>query len=33
VTASARLMMGPRRVMPDRVWDLLMRSQFPTPKA
>src|SRR5579884_2884525 len=33
VTASARVMMGQRRLMPDRVWDLLMRTQFPTPKA
>jgi short-subunit dehydrogenase len=33
VTASARLMMGQRRITPDRVWDRLMRSQFPTPKA
>jgi len=32
VTASARVMMGQRRLMPDRAWDLLMRSQFPTPK-
>jgi NAD(P)-dependent dehydrogenase (short-subunit alcohol dehydrogenase family) len=32
VTPSARLMMGQRRLMPDRVWDLLMRTQFPTPK-
>jgi hypothetical protein len=32
VTASARVMMGQRRLMPDRVWDLLMRTQFPTPK-
>jgi len=32
VTASARVMMGQRRVMPDRAWDLLMRTQFPTPK-
>ena len=32
VTASARLMMGQRRLMPDRAWDLLMRTQFPTPK-
>jgi NADP-dependent 3-hydroxy acid dehydrogenase YdfG len=31
VTASARLMIGQRRLMPDRVWDLLMRTQFPTP--
>ena len=33
VTPSARLMMGQRRLTPDRVWDLLMRTQFPTPKA
>jgi NAD(P)-dependent dehydrogenase (short-subunit alcohol dehydrogenase family) len=33
VTPSARLMMGQRRLMPDRLWDLAMRSQFPTPKA
>ena len=32
VTASARLMMGQRRLMPDRVWDTVMRSQFPQPK-
>jgi NADP-dependent 3-hydroxy acid dehydrogenase YdfG len=32
VTASARLMIGQRRLMPDRLWDLLMRRQFPTPK-
>ena len=32
VTASARLMMGQRRLSPDRVWDTLMRSQFPQPK-
>ena len=31
VTASARLMMGQRRIMPDAAWDLLMRSQFPRP--
>jgi NAD(P)-dependent dehydrogenase (short-subunit alcohol dehydrogenase family) len=31
VTASARLMMGQRRLMPDRVWDMVMRTQFPTP--
>ena len=31
VTASARLMMGQRRLSPDRVWDLIMRSQFPSP--
>jgi short-subunit dehydrogenase len=33
VTPSARLMMGQRRLMPDRVWDTVMRSQFPQPKA
>jgi NAD(P)-dependent dehydrogenase (short-subunit alcohol dehydrogenase family) len=33
VTPSARVMMGQRRLMPDRVWDLLMRTQFPTPKS
>jgi NAD(P)-dependent dehydrogenase (short-subunit alcohol dehydrogenase family) len=32
VTPSARVMIGQRRLMPDRVWDLLMRTQFPTPK-
>jgi NAD(P)-dependent dehydrogenase (short-subunit alcohol dehydrogenase family) len=31
VTASARLMMGQRRLMPDRLWDMVMRTQFPTP--
>jgi NAD(P)-dependent dehydrogenase (short-subunit alcohol dehydrogenase family) len=31
VTLSARLLMGQRRLMPDRVWDLAMRSQFPRP--
>jgi NADP-dependent 3-hydroxy acid dehydrogenase YdfG len=33
VTASARLLINQRRFTPDRVWDLLMRAQFPTPKA
>ncbi|HUZ28243.1 MAG TPA: oxidoreductase [Solirubrobacteraceae bacterium] len=32
VTASARLMVGQRRLTPDRVWDVMMRSQFPQPK-
>jgi short-subunit dehydrogenase len=32
VTASARLMIGQRRLMPDRLWDLVMRTQFPTPR-
>jgi NAD(P)-dependent dehydrogenase (short-subunit alcohol dehydrogenase family) len=31
VTASARLALAGRRLTPDRVWDLAMRSQFPTP--
>jgi NADP-dependent 3-hydroxy acid dehydrogenase YdfG len=33
VTASAHLLIGQRRLTPDRVWDLMMRTQFPTPKA
>jgi NADP-dependent 3-hydroxy acid dehydrogenase YdfG len=33
VTPSARLLIGQRRITPDRVWDLMMRAQFPTPKA
>jgi len=33
VTPSARLMIGQRRLMPDRLWDRAMRTQFPTPKA
>jgi NADP-dependent 3-hydroxy acid dehydrogenase YdfG len=32
VTPSARIMMAQRRLLPDRVWDLLMRTQFPMPK-
>jgi short-subunit dehydrogenase len=31
VTASAKLMIGQRRLMPDRLWDRMMRTQFPTP--
>ena len=31
VTASAHLMINQRRLMPDRLWDLAMRTQFPTP--
>ena len=31
VTPSARLMMGQRRITPDRLWDVIMRSQFPQP--
>jgi NADP-dependent 3-hydroxy acid dehydrogenase YdfG len=33
VTPSAHLMINQRRFTPDRVWDLMMRVQFPTPKA
>jgi NAD(P)-dependent dehydrogenase (short-subunit alcohol dehydrogenase family) len=32
VTASARIMIGLRRVMPDAMWDRSMRSNFPQPK-
>jgi NADP-dependent 3-hydroxy acid dehydrogenase YdfG len=32
VTPSARLLISQRRFVPDRVWDLMMRAQFPTPK-
>jgi len=32
VTASARLMIGQRRLLPDVAWDAIMRTQFPTPK-
>ena len=32
VTPSARLLINQRRFTPDRVWDLMMRAQFPTPK-
>jgi NAD(P)-dependent dehydrogenase (short-subunit alcohol dehydrogenase family) len=32
VTASARVLLGQRRLMPDRAWDAMMRSQFPQPK-
>jgi NADP-dependent 3-hydroxy acid dehydrogenase YdfG len=33
VTPSAHLLLSQRRFTPDRVWDLIMRTQFPTPKA
>jgi NAD(P)-dependent dehydrogenase (short-subunit alcohol dehydrogenase family) len=33
VTPSAHLMINQRRLTPDRVWDLMMRAQFPRPKA
>jgi NAD(P)-dependent dehydrogenase (short-subunit alcohol dehydrogenase family) len=32
VTASARIMIGLRRVMPDGMWDRSMRTNFPQPK-
>jgi NADP-dependent 3-hydroxy acid dehydrogenase YdfG len=32
VTLSARLMINQRRFTPDKVWDLMMRAQFPTPR-
>jgi NAD(P)-dependent dehydrogenase (short-subunit alcohol dehydrogenase family) len=31
VTASARLLVGQRRLSTDRLWDRMMRTQFPTP--
>ena len=31
VTASARVLMTQRALMPDRVWDLMVRSSFPRP--
>src|SRR5262245_65751673 len=32
VTASARMMMGTRRLLTDRMWDRMVRSQYPPPK-
>jgi NAD(P)-dependent dehydrogenase (short-subunit alcohol dehydrogenase family) len=32
VTPSAHLMINQRRLSPDRLWDLVMRTQFPTPR-
>jgi NAD(P)-dependent dehydrogenase (short-subunit alcohol dehydrogenase family) len=32
VTPSARAMMGMRRLMTDRMWDRMVRSQYPPPK-
>jgi NADP-dependent 3-hydroxy acid dehydrogenase YdfG len=32
ITASARLMVGQRRLSTDRLWDRLMRTQFPQPR-
>ena len=31
VTAGARVLLATRRMLPDRGWDLMMRSQFPSP--
>ncbi len=33
VTVGARLLMGARRVLPDRVFDLLLQRQYPSPGA
>ncbi len=33
VTPSARLLINQRRLVPDRIWDLIMRTQFPTPES
>ncbi len=32
VTLSAHLMINQRRFMPDQLWDLMMRTQYPTPR-
>ncbi|MDQ3758511.1 MAG: oxidoreductase [Actinomycetota bacterium] len=32
VTPSARIMIGQRKLVTDRAWDRLMRTQYPTPK-
>jgi NAD(P)-dependent dehydrogenase (short-subunit alcohol dehydrogenase family) len=31
ITPSAKLMLGVRRVLPDRAWEAMMRAQFPQP--
>jgi NAD(P)-dependent dehydrogenase (short-subunit alcohol dehydrogenase family) len=31
VTASARVLLAQRALVPDRVWDALLRTQYPTP--
>jgi len=33
VTASARLLMAQRKLMPDRLWDRVMTTQFPRPRS
>jgi len=32
VTASARLSILQRKLLPDRAWDAAMRTQYPQPK-
>jgi len=32
VTPSAHLMINQRKVTPDRLWDLMMRAAYPTPR-
>jgi NAD(P)-dependent dehydrogenase (short-subunit alcohol dehydrogenase family) len=32
ITPSAKLMLGLRRLTPDRAWDAMMRAQFPQPR-
>jgi NAD(P)-dependent dehydrogenase (short-subunit alcohol dehydrogenase family) len=32
VTPSAKLMLGLRKLLPDRAWDAAMRGQFPQPR-
>jgi NAD(P)-dependent dehydrogenase (short-subunit alcohol dehydrogenase family) len=32
ITPSAKLMLGLRRVLPDRAWEAMMRTQFPQPR-
>ena len=32
VTVGARAMLLTRRLLPDRGWDAMMRSQFPQPR-
>ncbi len=33
ITVSAHLLINQRRLMPDRLWDRVMRTQFPVPKS
>jgi len=32
VTLSAHLLINQRRLVPDQLWDLMMRTQYPTPR-